>query len=440
MLRQLIGQVQELWELSGPHTLDRDERWYILDFGKSTMEHDFCNFIEGKSGPLKMVEAHKSPPTKKSRRGKSREKGDIMEQQIWKDLPEDLIDAVVARLPIATFFQLRVVCSRWNSLITSASFSQHYAEIPQSYPWFYTTTTYANVNIRAMYDPSLKKWYYSSIPSLPACMTFFPVASAGGLICFVDISQRNFYVCNPLTLSFKELPSLPVKAWMNVAVGMVLNGRTADCGYKIVWLDENGNHQVYDSLQNTWRQPGNFPPSIKLPLSLNFRSQTVSIDSTIYFMCVNPGGVLSYDVVTGTWRQFLIPYPEHLTNHVLAVSGDQVLLVGLLSKNAATCVCVWELQKMTLLWKEVDRMPNIWCLDFYGKHVKMTCLGNRRLLMLSIVTSGRSRRICCMHHIVTYNISRREWQRIPDCKNPRGKRKLWITCGTTFDPFPTALA
>ncbi|PQQ07023.1 hypothetical protein Pyn_25975 [Prunus yedoensis var. nudiflora] len=23
---------------------------------------------------------------------------------------------------------------------------------------------------------------------------------------------------------------------------------------------------------------------------------------------------------------------------------------------------------MTLLWKEVDRMPNIWCLEFYGKH------------------------------------------------------------------------
>ncbi|KAM0934873.1 putative F-box domain, galactose oxidase/kelch, beta-propeller, kelch-type beta propeller [Dioscorea sansibarensis] len=439
MLRQLIGQVQELFELCGPHSLERDGRWCILDFGNSTMEHDFCNFVEGKSGPLKIVEANKFPPTKKCRREKSRQKGDIMEQQIWKDLPEDLMEAVVARLPVATIFRLRLVCSRWNSWITSASFSQQYAEVPRAHPWFYTTTTYENVNIRAMYDPSMKKWHHSSIPSLPSWMTFFPVASAGGLICFMDISHRNFYVCNPLNCSFKELPSIQVKAHLNKAVGMILNGKTADSGYKIIWLDDNGNYQVYNSMQNIWSCSGNLPPSIKRPLYLNLRSQSVSIGSMLYFMCVDPDGILCYDVATCTWRQFLIPYPEHVTNHMLAASGDQVLLVGLLSKNAATCIGVWELQKMTLLWKEVDRMPNIWCLDFYGKHVKMTCLGNRKLLMLSLVTSGRSRRLSTPR-VVTYNILKREWQRLPDCKISRGRKRLLLTCGTVFDPFPSALA
>ncbi|GJN16893.1 hypothetical protein PR202_gb03919 [Eleusine coracana subsp. coracana] len=97
-----------------------------------------------------------------------------------------------------------------------------------------------------------------------------------------------------------------------------------------------------------------------------------------YFMCTEPDGVLSYD--------------------------GRVMLVGLLCKNAATCVCIWELQKMTLLWKEVDRMPNIWCLEFYGKHMKMTCLGNSGLLMLSL----KAKR---MNRLVTYNLSKRSGKR-----------------------------
>ncbi|KAJ6815188.1 F-box only protein 6-like [Iris pallida] len=69
-------------------------------------------------------------------------------------------------------------------------------------------------------------------------------------------------------------------------------------------------------------------------------------------MRTNPDGIVSYDVVTGAWKQLIVPFPPHLTYWTLAESGGQVLLVGLLSKNAATCIGVWELQKMTLLWKE----------------------------------------------------------------------------------------
>ncbi|CAL5388034.1 unnamed protein product [Camellia sinensis] len=53
---------------------------------------------------------------------------------------------------------------------------------------------------------------------------------------------------------------------------------------------------------------------------------------------------------TGIWKQFAIPAPLHLSDQTLAECG------GLLTKNAATCVCIWELQKMTLLWKEVDSL------------------------------------------------------------------------------------
>ncbi|XP_058093134.1 F-box only protein 6 isoform X2 [Magnolia sinica] len=416
-------------------------RWCFLDLDKDSVDDGCYNLIlsRGKSGSLKMVEAIKSPPAKKSRRERNRERMlsatcSNMDERIWKEFPEDLFEAVVARLPVATVLRFRSVCRKWNSLLASHSFSQRCAEVPQAYPWFYTIT-HENVNSGAMYDPSSEKWHHPTIPSLSLAMKMIilPVASAGGLVCFLDIGHRNFYVCNPLTQSFRELPARSVRVWSRVAVGMTLNGNSTSGGYKILWLGCNGDHEVYDSLSNSWTRPGSMPSSIKLPLVLNFRSQAVSVDGKLYFMRANPDGVVSYDMSSGVWKQYAIPPPPHLTDHTLAESGGRIMLVGLLTKNAATCVCIWELQKMTLLWKEVDRMPNIWCLEFYGKHVRMTCLGNKGLLMLSL----RSRQ---MNRLVTYNVSSGDWQRVPGCMLPRGRKRQWIACGTAFHPSLTALA
>lgn len=387
---------------------------------------------------FKMVNPCRPPPTKRSRKERNHGKkhlgplmkasSEIMEREIWKELPEDLLEAVIARLPISTFFRFRSVCRKWNSLLSSPSFSEHCAQVPKSHPWFYTIT-HENVNTAAIYDPSTKKWRHPTIPTLPPKVILLPVASAGGLVCFLDIGHRYFYVCNPLTHSWKELPARSFKVWSRVAIGMMTTQEGN--AYKILWVGRDGEFEIYDSLEDSWSRPGSFPPSMKLPLSLNFRSHSVSIGGTVYFMRSDPEGIVSYEMEKGVWREHPIPAPPNSTDHSLVEWGGRVYLVGLLTKNAATCVCVWELQKMMLLWKEVDRMPNVWCLEFYGKHVRMSCLGNKGLLMLSL----RSRQ---MNRLVTYDVARREWLKVPGCVLPRGGRKRqWIACGTAFYPSLT---
>ncbi|XP_073020236.1 F-box only protein 6-like [Primulina eburnea] len=461
MLRQLIVQLQEVLELYGsppaaavpsnyflhfqprpqPSLQQQPLRWCFFNIDGSSLEDGCYNLTMtvGKSENLKMMEPGKPPPTKKPRKERNRGKStattsstESMDQTIWKEFPDDLFEVVIARLPIATFFRFRSVCQKWNSLLTSQSFSHQCTQVEQAQPWFYTIT-HENVNTGAMYNPLAKKWHHPTVPALPTKLIVLPVASAGGLVCFLDIGHRSFYICNPLTRSFKELPARFVKVWSRVAVGMTLNGRSADSGYKIVWVGCEGEFEVYDSAKNHWIRPGIMPSNIKLPLSLNFRSQAVTVDRKLYFMRSDPEGLVSYNMDTGIWKQFLIPGPPHLSDHTLAECGGRIMLVGLLTKNAATCVCIWELQKMTLLWKEVDRMPNIWCLEFYGKHIRMTCLGNKGLLMLSL----RSRQ---MNRLVSYDLSSREWLKVPGCVLPRGRKKQWIACGTTFHPCLTALA
>ncbi|XP_061338682.1 F-box only protein 6 isoform X2 [Gastrolobium bilobum] len=446
MLKQLIGQLQHLLDSYHSHHHHNHNhnhnhhRWTSLDIEDSSGD-DSCGLVmsAGKSDSFRMSEPLKSPPTKKPRRDRSRGKSsgrscttEVMEQEIWKDFPEDLFESVIARLPIATFFRFRSVCRQWNSLLTSQSFSEHCAQVPKENPWFYTIS-HGTMNTGAMYDPSLNKWRHPAISTVPTKSIVLPVASTGGLVCFLDIGHQYFYVCNPLTQSFKELPARSFKVWSRVAVGMTINGNSTGSGYKILWVGCDGEYEVFDSVRNSWSRPGNMPAGVKLPLSLNFRSQSVSIDSTLYFMRADPEGIVSYDMATGVWKQYIIPAPLHLTDHTLAQCGDQIMLVGLLTKNAATCVCIWELQKMTLLWKEVDRMPNIWCLDFYGKPVRMICLGNKSLLMLSL----RSKQ---MNRLVTYNIARKEWLKVPGCVMPRGRKRQWIASGTAFHPCLTAVA
>ncbi|CAO2828980.1 unnamed protein product [Amaranthus hypochondriacus] len=451
MLRQLLSQFHQLSQLYGFHTTpfhtlphpllsESSPRCCFFNLDDNLVDENCSSVIMAADKPelLKMVDPYKPPPAKKSRkernlgkRSKSSKPSEYMNQELWKELPEDLLEAIIARLPIATFFRFRSVCQKWNSLLTSRSFSEHCAQVSQAQPWFYTIT-HENVNTAAIYDPSGKKWHHPTVPSLPPKVILLPVASAGGLVCFLDIGHRYFYICNPLTKSWKELPPRSVKVWSRVAVGMIQYGNVSNRGYKILWFGRDGEYEIYDSLKNSWERSGKFPSGIKLPLALNFRSHTVSIDTTIHFMCSDPEGIVSYDMVSGTWKQFVIPNPPNSTDHNLAECGGRIFLVGLLTKNAATCVCIWELQKMTLLWKEVDRMPNVWCLEFYGKHVRMTCLGNKSLLMLSL----RSRQ---MNRIVTYDVAKREWLKVPNCVLPRGRKRQWIACGTAFYPGLTTV-
>ncbi|KAG2269463.1 hypothetical protein Bca52824_064018 [Brassica carinata] len=445
MLKQFIGQLQELLH-NGSHPPSsppssssssfivlhnpRYQNGWCLPFTEETSADDSCDLLmaPGKrpGGIFNMLETVKQP-VKRSRKdkknqGKSSTEGDgNMDQEIWQEFPHDLFESVVSRLPIPKFFQFRAVCRKWNALIDSDSFSRCCTNLPQTIPWFYTIT-HENVNSGQVYDPSSKKWHHPVIPALPKKTIVLPMASAGGLVCFLDIGHRNFYVSNPLTKSFRELPARSFKVWSRVAVGMTLNGNSTSDGYKVLWVGCEGEYEVYDSLSNVWTKRGTIPSYIKLPVLLNFKSQPVAIQSTLYFMLTEPEGILSYDMVSGKWKQYIIP------------CGERLLLVGLLTKNAATCVCIWELQKMTLLWKEVDRMPNIWCLEFYGKHVRMNCLGNKGCLMM---LSLRSRQ---MNRLITYNAVTREWAKVPGCTVPRGRKRLWIACGTAFHPSPTARA
>jgi F-box domain len=405
-------------------------------------------------GGEEMEEIRKPTIHKRLRRGKESKsesifqkpsKSESMEVEIWKNLPEDLFEPVLARLPIVAIFRFHSVCSHWRGILTSKTFYERFQGVPRSYPWFYTVT-HEDPSHGAMYDPSSSKWHRPTIPFLTEKEfqnenkntimgkgLVFPVASNGGLVCFLNLNHTHIYACNPLTSSYRELPPTNVPLWSRVSVVMA----SSSDGYKIMWLGCTGKYEIYDSSQNKWTCPVPVPPSITLPLSLNFRSKAVSLGKTLYFMRGQPDGILTFDMDTGIWKQYVIPLPMSFTDCTLAESQGRILLVGLLTKNCANCVGVWELQRMTLLWKEVDRMPSELCLEFYGNSLRMNCMGNHGDLVFLSLRSQRVNRLLC------YDVVMRVWRKVPGYVNgltgPTDNGS-WISCGTAFDPCPGAIA
>ncbi|XP_047309783.1 F-box only protein 6-like [Impatiens glandulifera] len=377
------------------------------------------------------MESDETPTRKGSRNKLTMSSSNEMSPKIWGKFPEDLFEVVGARLPIVTVFRFLSVSGKWNSMLTSHTFQERYAKLSITQPWFYTITK-NNVNTASMYDPSSNKWHRLKLHSFREKLVIFPQASVGGIVCLTDINQTRFFVGNPLTQTLKELPAWSNMGWSGVVVGMWMNGKSLAEGYKMLCLSINGQYIIYDSIENTWYKSGAIP-SINMPLILNMRLQAIYVDGCLYFMCSIPNGMVSYNILSGIWNHILVPDPYiFMDDRFIVECGGRIMLVGSILIGIKPCVsvCIWELEKTTLQWKQVDTMPSEWCMELYRKNNNMIGVGNKDLIMMWF-------RFEKMNMLVTYDVSKKEWLQVSRSILPRGMAHQRIVRGITFYPCIT---
>ncbi|XP_047309817.1 F-box only protein 6-like [Impatiens glandulifera] len=379
------------------------------------------------------MESDETPTRKVSRNKLTLCSSNEMSPKIWGKFPEDLFEAVAARLPIVTVFRFLSVSRKWNTMLTSHTFRERYAKLSITQPWFYTITE-NNVNTAAMYDPSSNKWHRSKIHSFQEKLVIFPIASVGGIVCFTNDNHTRLFVGNPLTQTLKELPFWSNMGWSGVTVGMWMNGKSLSEGYKILYFSCNGRYIIFDSIENAWYKSGAMPASMSLPLILNMRSQAIFVDSCLYFMSSIPDGMVSYNILSGIWNHILVPNPYTFNaDRFIVECGGRIMLVGSKVRDIKSCasICIWELEKTTLQWKEVDTMPSEWCMELYRKNTNMIGVGNEDLILMWF-------RFGKMNMLVTYDVSKKEWLQVSRSTLPRGMAHQRIGCGITFYPCITA--
>jgi hypothetical protein len=61
----------------------------------------------------------------------------VMKETLWGNLPSEILERVLAFLPVDSLIRMRCVQRRWNELIANShSFAKHHAKYSPHSPWF----------------------------------------------------------------------------------------------------------------------------------------------------------------------------------------------------------------------------------------------------------------------------------------------------------------
>lgn len=140
----------------------------------------------------------------------------------WSDLPEDLIEKVLSRLPLPSILKLRSTCRTWNALVIARNLLT-LCNGGDASPTPCLLGTSPDCEKFVGYNPASKTWYnlFLAFPVPLLRQGLYLAASAGGLLCFAATIEQAaaFFVCNPTTRSWRQLPSLALKLLPRVSFG-----------------------------------------------------------------------------------------------------------------------------------------------------------------------------------------------------------------------------
>lgn len=329
-----------------------------------------------------------------------------MEPSVWKRLPEEILELVLARLPLKSILRLRAVCHKWNKLPLSKRFARLHSISQHFNPGFVMCARRSFMRSEDLersgsnlgHRIGITKWLrlpfkIGSKLSIPSGFIRLE-ASAGNLLCFSEFKQWrrgpvNYYVCNPVTRCCKSLPERVEKGTTQLA-GMTVD---VDSGhYKVLIAVSAGGQtvndqplqklfaDVYDSRTDQWKRAAKMSPLAKLvPGSLS-----VFCRGEFFWLVSSQSGIglLIFNMEREDWRvihlppiiqeQFYVRGGETLWRYdgdrcelVLRSLEDQGRVFALLNHKSSKRL--WELIRAKGSWAEITlqaKEPSLKPKDF----------------------------------------------------------------------------
>ncbi|XAR70222.1 hypothetical protein NMG60_11027007 [Bertholletia excelsa] len=290
-------------------------------------------------------------------------------------LPDELLERILASLPLACILKACCVCKKWNEIVHSKRFVLSFSSITMQLPWYFMFTG-SEEPTGHIYDPTLLKWYSFELPYIK--QSNWAIASASGLICFMDIDNvSRLYVCNPLAKNCKKLeepPGLKSSDYTALAfsVGMsshryivaVVRCNQASADY----LQWNILIHAYNSETMMW-------VSLVAETLEGWRGEAdcVICNQVLYFLGYSTSGIgrgqnrhclftcnLYCESSKERLVDNLIEMPCSLTCGRLMNLKERLIMVGGIGRQDRTDIIkgvgVWVLKERN--WEEVSRMPH----------------------------------------------------------------------------------
>lgn len=292
-------------------------------------------------------------------------------------LPDDLLERILAHLPISSVFRAGCVCKRWNEIVRSKRFLGNFSPPCKSLkPWYFMFTC-NEASTGYAYDPVFRKWYGGlELPCIETSSWF--VSSSCGLLCFMDNETRTrLFVCNPITKDWKRLNEPPGGKFSDYSALSISVDR-ASRGYTVAvvkskqvpgdFLQWDLSIHVYGSETKLW-----ITSTKEILTGWRGGDESVICNGVLYFLVYCTGVVnnvesrhslVMYELSTAYPRGSLvrssIPVPCSLTCGRLMNLRDRLVMVGGIGKQDRPDIIkgigIWELHKRE--WREVSRMPH----------------------------------------------------------------------------------
>ncbi|MCO5553708.1 hypothetical protein L7F22_007234 [Adiantum nelumboides] len=341
-----------------------------------------------------------------------------LQPHLWRELPHELIERILAFLPISSIFRFSVVCKSWRNLLFSRPFLRFRSQIPfyhhlhrhqQQHSTYFLALNRSRYQQLSAYEVLSKKWYSFPLDFLPTVA--YPISSAGGLICFLssnlDTGSATLIVCNPLTKKWKELPSMICKR-APLVVSMIVDRKAMS--YKILVAggleDSNLNRrmtEMYDSKTGKWVHCGPLPPDEDISRSM--------VEYCGYYLCLTRGpgsGLLAFNLQTQLWIKMKTgKIPGYSKFRHLVECRGSILVIGKAWRRYVLGLYIWCLDPKTLRWREVGKMPRAICDQFFSSPSEcFYCTAQGHLIFFSRYFYNQG---------LVYNTVENSWQQVAGC-------------------------
>lgn len=354
-------------------------------------------------------------------------------------LPDDLLERILAYLPIASMFRAGSVCKRWNEVVNSRRFLWNSNILPQK-PWYFMFMSSDDAG-GYVYDPSLRKWYGFELPCIETSSWF--IASSYGLVCFMDNdSQSRLFVCNPVTRKLKRLDEPPGLKSDYIALAMSVDQKSHCYTVAIVKSKQVPNNflqwdlsiLVYNSETEMW-----VTSVAEVLTGWRGGNESVVCGGVLYCLIYstritggseNRHGLIMYDLSRRSSHASLIrtsiPVPCALTCGRLMNLNDELVMVGGIGKQDRPDIIkgigIWTLCKKE--WREVSRMPHKFFQGFGEFDDVFVSSGTNDLVYIQSYGAPA---------LLVFDMNQKQWKWSQKC--PVTKRfPLQLFTGFSFEP------
>ncbi|XP_043721153.1 F-box protein CPR1-like [Telopea speciosissima] len=336
------------------------------------------------------------------------------EAMLTKNLPEDIILAILSRLPVKSLLRFRSVSKLWCALITDPDFVQMH---------LYRSLA-TNTNLILLVIREYLKIFYSDVCEQETAVEldcpfkspvgFLILASCNGLLCLFDddgvvsyFPKEEVYdtfLWNPSTRTHKKLPFTPVEFPINsdsahvTAYGFGYDPTTDD--YKVIRVLQFYPHdglfndskyivsevKVYSLSTNSWRRIEDIPfLSIEHRLGVFTNSAfhwVVYRKTGVMGSNTAPNVIVSIDVKDDVYRE--VPLPDFVDDKfhmTIGVLGGQLSILCNFSK---VCVELWVMKDYGVRdsWEKQFSIEQPLVLGYFDECIRPICYSRKGEVLL----------------------------------------------------------